>query len=185
MKVFHNVYTIDNHPNPQKVYDWIRDNLHSTGLLNTGSGVKEFKELIESNKEMGRLFYENGSPYMYDGVLLDEDPVAAAEDDAQADIEKVCKVREETWKEVKTLQSQTSYGVKAVNVEPTISITVGIKECGTRGYFEFYDTNNPDEWYAEGGLWFRGNKLVDYDGVMVLSSFVEDKLKEWGYEIDL
>lgn len=79
MKVFHNVYTIDNHPNPQKVYDWIRDNLHSTGLLNTGSGVKEFKELIESNKEMGRLFYENGSPYMYDGVLSDEDPVAAAE----------------------------------------------------------------------------------------------------------
>ena len=82
MKVLHNVYTIDNHPNQDAVYSWIRDNWHSTGALTTGSGVKEFKKLIEDSKEQGKLFYENGSPYMYDGVLLDEDPVATAEADA-------------------------------------------------------------------------------------------------------
>ncbi len=93
--------------------------------------------------------------------------------------------REETWKEVRTLVSQTAYGINGINENPTISITVGIKECGTRGYFEYYDVSDPDRWHSEGGLWFRGNKLVDYDGVGCLSSFVEDKLKEWGYEIDL
>lgn len=119
------------------------------------------------------------------GVLSDQDPVAAAEADAQADIEKACKAREETWETKANLVLQTSYGVKDTNDGCTISVTVGIKECGTRGYFELYDVNNVDNWYAEGGLWFEGNRLVDYDGVFELSSFVEDKLKEWGYEIDL
>ena len=92
--------------------------------------------------------------------------------------------REETWEEVRTLVSQTSYGVKGVNENPTVSITVGIKECGTRGYFEFYDVDD-ESWYEEGRLYFDGMRLISYEGVMVLSSFVEDKLKEWGYEIDL
>lgn len=91
----------------------------------------------------------------------------------------------ESFEVKRNLVSQSSYGVNDVNEQATIKVEVGIKECGTYGFFEFYDVNDPENWYAEGGLWFRDNKLVDYDGVFELSDFVTDKLKEWGYEIDL
>ena len=53
------------------------------------------------------------------------------------------------------------------------------------GCFEFYDIDTGGErLYAEGGLWFDGKELVDYDGVFQLPLPVIDKLKEWGYNTE-
>ena len=40
-----------------------------------------------------------------------------------------------------------------------------------------------ERWYAEGGLWFKGKTLVDYDGVFSLSHAIIDKLEENGYDV--
>ena len=192
MKVSFNVYRIDNHPNVNRIHDFMIKNW--VPVSGTTQDSEEYlKLLIKQSKESNHLFYENGKLYLGDGLLQQHsDPVADAEADANKDLVEVheeflkeTKARQETWEEVRTLQSQTSYGVNGVNVDPTVSITVGIKECGTRGWFEFYDVDDVDDWHEEGRLYFDGMKLTGYEGVMELSSFVEDKLKEWGYEIDL
>lgn len=67
----------------------------------------------------------------------------------------------------------------------TLEATVGIDD-EDYGWFEVYDVNNGEEgYYAEGGLWFDDNVLVDYDGVYDLPSCVKNKLIEWGYEVDM
>ena len=45
------------------------------------------------------------------------------------------------------------------------------------GYFENQKTG------TEGGLWFEGNELVDYDGVMSLPVAVASALKGAGYMV--
>ena len=41
-----------------------------------------------------------------------------------------------------------------------------------------------NEWHAEGGLWFKGKNVTDYDGVFALSSGVIELLKENGYNTE-
>ena len=50
------------------------------------------------------------------------------------------------------------------------------------GWFEQYDTNM--HYHAEGGLWFVGNELVDYDGIFALSQEVIDTLEENGFDVE-
>ena len=48
----------------------------------------------------------------------------------------------------------------------TLRITAHANMDRLRGWFEIYDTDGGDRWYAEGGLWFnQDGELVDYDGV--------------------
>ena len=42
-----------------------------------------------------------------------------------------------------------------------------------------------DDYYAEGGLWFNGNELTDYDGVFDLDENIIDCVKEMGAIIKL
>lgn len=78
-----------------------------------------------------------------------------------------------------------SFGSYGHTKNVRMSIEVGIDPIAERGYFEMYDVKSGGErWYAEGGLWFSGNTLKDYDGVCSLSSYILDKLKEWGIVID-
>ena len=94
--------------------------------------------------------------------------------------------REETFKVEETLIMETSFGPVGGPEKVNLEVTVGIKDDGDYGWFELYDIKTGGEnWYAEGGLWFSGNKLVEYDGVFDLPSFITDKLEEWGYEIEL
>ena len=40
------------------------------------------------------------------------------------------------------------------------------------------------EWHAEGGLWFEGKNVIDYDGVFALAGGVIELLNENGYSTD-
>jgi hypothetical protein len=65
-----------------------------------------------------------------------------------------------------------------------LEVTVRIKN-EERGSFEIYDVETGgDRVYAEGGLWFSGKYLRDYDGVFELPGYIMDKLVGWGYSMD-
>jgi len=53
----------------------------------------------------------------------------------------------------------------------TYELTVGVFKDRKKGYFEIYATDSEDDeyFYAEGGLWIEGGRVVDYDGVYELS----------------
>lgn len=93
-------------------------------------------------------------------------------------------MKKETFKVTEKLSLETSYGSVRKPVDVELEITVGIKDS-TYGYYELYDTlTGGEDWYAEGGLWFQGKDLIDYDGMFSLSGAVINKLKEWGYNVD-
>ena len=93
--------------------------------------------------------------------------------------------KKETFITTMNLVLENSFGVIGAEDNVELEVTVGIKEDGTYGWFEFYDTKSGGEdWYAEGGLWFEGITLTDYDGVFSLPDFVTNKLNEWGYDTD-
>ena len=93
--------------------------------------------------------------------------------------------KKETFITTKNLVLENSFGIIGAEDNVELKVTVGIKDYGAYGWFECYDTKSGGEdWYAEGGLWFEGNTLTDYDGVFSLPDFVIDKLKEWGYDTD-
>ena len=89
------------------------------------------------------------------------------------------------WVDVSDVFSENSFGVinEEAKVELTFNVSVGaLKEDGTRrGSFEWYSGDL--EWYAEGGLWFRGDELTDYDGCYSLASQIIEKLHEEGYDV--
>jgi hypothetical protein len=94
--------------------------------------------------------------------------------------------REETFESTQTLSMSNSFGIVRAPEQVKIEVNIGIHESGDTGWFELYDLETGgDDWYAGGGLWFRGNTLVEYDGVFSLPKVVADKLEDWGYEIDL
>lgn len=69
------------------------------------------------------------------------------------------------------------------NVE--LDVTVEIQDEKEYGHFEFYDTKTGGEnWYAEGGLWFDGKELSDYDGVFELPDFIIESLNQQGYNTE-
>ena len=77
---------------------------------------------------------------------------------------------------------QNSFGIIDEESKVQLHITIGINS-DTRGWFELYDVKSGgNHWYAEGGLWFDGKEVVDYDGVFCLSSYIVEKLKEMGYD---
>jgi hypothetical protein len=52
-----------------------------------------------------------------------------------------------------------------------------------RGSFEWVGGTNEDEECA-GGLWFKGKKLIDYDGVFALPKIVKEVLIKSGYSLE-
>ena len=92
-------------------------------------------------------------------------------------------MKQETFTVTQALSLENSYGtLKAADVE--LEVTVGIKDPGDYGWFELYDVETGgDEWYAEGGLWIKGNTVTEYDGVFALPPAITNKLKEWGCNV--
>ena len=63
--------------------------------------------------------------------------------------------------------------------------TVKIFNCNTRGGFEIYDIKTDGvEVYIEGGLWFTGKELTDYDGVYSLPKIVIFAIEQLGFNSD-
>ena len=92
--------------------------------------------------------------------------------------------KQETFQATQCLQLETSYGVLRKQNDVELDVSVRVNDSDQYGSFEIYDIETGGEdWYAEGGLWFEGNKVVDYDGVFSLPIPVINKLKEWGYDV--
>ena len=88
-----------------------------------------------------------------------------------------------TFEVVTNVRMETSYGVQDSSKGVKMEVTVGVSDEDNYGYFELYDTETGGErFYGEGGLWFKGKELIDYDGVFQLSQHVIAKLTEWGYD---
>ena len=96
----------------------------------------------------------------------------------------------ETWEWVENTDvcMENSFGkVRGTYTEMKFIINLRQNEYGayTSGSFEVYDTDSAgDEYYGEGGLWFRDNILVDYDGVYSLMPQIVAKLKQLGLGIE-
>jgi hypothetical protein len=92
-------------------------------------------------------------------------------------------MKKETFEVAIPLQLENSFGVIKAEDSVKIEVTVGMNSA-EYGWFELYDIETGgDDWYAEGGLWFKDNALTDYDGVFSLLPCIVEKLKEWGYDV--
>ena len=93
--------------------------------------------------------------------------------------------RQETFEVTfENIYLSNSFGTIMASKNVKMEVTVGFIPEEERGYFEMYDVaTGGDNYYAEGGLWFDGMTLTDYDGVFSLSDVVVNKLKEWGCEV--
>jgi hypothetical protein len=81
------------------------------------------------------------------------------------------------------LALENSFGTIRRENGVEMNITVRLQPNKNYGSFEMYDEETGgDEWYAEGGLWFEGKELVEYDGVFSLSRSVIQILEENGYD---
>ena len=90
----------------------------------------------------------------------------------------------ETFVVESPVKLETVYAVIDSSPKEELEITVAVSDKDRYGYFEILDIETEGErFYANGGLWFVGTKLTDYDGVFQLSDHVSNKLKEWGYDV--
>jgi hypothetical protein len=87
------------------------------------------------------------------------------------------------FKAIEGLSLENSFGTIKAEENIELNVTIGIDDADGTGWFELYDEETGgDEWYGEGGLWFDGKELIDYDGVFSLPVCVINKLKELGYD---
>ena len=91
----------------------------------------------------------------------------------------------EKWTVVSNVYAENSFGIVAEEENVTLSFQVEVGEVKPdgkqTGWFAWHDSSG--DWYAEGGLWFRNNTLVDYDGVFSLSAEILEKLHEAGFDV--
>lgn len=94
-------------------------------------------------------------------------------------------MKKEITKVVKeTLVMENSFGIvrKEKDVEVTYIVRLPKHHYGS---FEIYDNETGGEnWYAEGGLWFKDKTLTDYDGVFALLPTVIEILEENGFDLE-
>ena len=88
---------------------------------------------------------------------------------------------EYSFEAIEHLSLENSFGtIKEAEVKLQVNVEIGEKNYGS---FEVFDeATGGGEWYAEGGLWFEGKKLVDYDGVFSLPQCILDCLRENGFD---
>ena len=90
----------------------------------------------------------------------------------------------EKFEFVEGLVKENSFGVIKEEEGIKLNVSIGYRAKDNYGWFEFYDLKSGGEdWYAEGGLWFSGNRLRDYDGVFALPHFVLDCLERKGFDV--
>jgi hypothetical protein len=98
---------------------------------------------------------------------------------------KTIKDFNENFDALVNLIMENSFGVIRGAEQVEINVSVGYTSDDDHGWFEIYDNETGgEEWCAEGGLWFEGNELVDYDGVGSLPHVVANLLKKKGFNLD-
>ena len=55
---------------------------------------------------------------------------------------------------------------------------------GEYGSWEYQEDEDDEETYMEGGIWFDGKQIEDYDGCFKLPEEVVAALNELGYSLD-
>ncbi len=55
---------------------------------------------------------------------------------------------------------------------------------GEYGSWEYQEDEDDEETYMEGGIWFDGKQIEDYDGCFELPEEVVAALNELGYSLD-
>jgi hypothetical protein len=78
------------------------------------------------------------------------------------------------------LYEENSFGVTREQNAVETHFTACVKPDGN-GWFE---VDGGVDWYAEGGLWFEGKTLVDYDGVYSLPEEIVELLENNGFNCD-
>jgi hypothetical protein len=82
-----------------------------------------------------------------------------------------------------SLSLENSFMTIKEHSDVKLHITIGINS-DDYGWFELYDEETGgEEWYAEGGLWFDGKVVTEYDGVFCLPDSIVKKLVELGYDV--
>jgi len=90
----------------------------------------------------------------------------------------------DNFKVVNGLILESSYGVIDKEKDVELDVTIGYRSEDDYGWFEFYDVKTGgNKWYAEGGLWFNGKELTDYDGVFSLLPSIILYLKKKGFDV--
>lgn len=85
-----------------------------------------------------------------------------------------------------TLWWENSYTTLTDPATVDVEVIIYYDDTSTPCGFELYDVESGGEdFYADGGLWFTGNALTEYDGVFTLPDAIVDIIKEEGYSIDL
>tara|TARA_R100001591_G_scaffold81623_1_gene88465 strand:- start:71 stop:379 length:309 start_codon:yes stop_codon:yes gene_type:complete len=81
-------------------------------------------------------------------------------------------------------RNENSFGQVGEAKTVTMKYNINFNEEKQYGSFEIYDLESGgNDFYSEGGLWFKENELVDYDGIFCLPTPVLDKLEEWGLNV--
>ena len=94
-------------------------------------------------------------------------------------------MKKEIRKTVKqSLVMENSFGIVRRQDDVEVEFIVRLPS-NHYGSFEILDKDTGGEdWYAEGGLWFKGNELTDYDGVFCLSDVIMDILEDNGFDVE-
>jgi hypothetical protein len=90
------------------------------------------------------------------------------------------KVKEYSVTREVDLYEENSFGITREQNAVKTTFTVCIKADGN-GWFTI---DGGSEWYAEGGLWFEGKNLVEYDGVFNLAAEIIELLENNGFNCD-
>lgn len=96
------------------------------------------------------------------------------------------KTEQKTYTKTTTEHLTLENSFEIIREDRTVELncTIGIRDK-EYGWFEIYDEKTGgDEWHAEGGLWFEGKDVIDYDGVFALAGGVIELLKENGYNTE-
>tara|TARA_R100001443_G_scaffold113434_2_gene128064 strand:- start:515 stop:994 length:480 start_codon:yes stop_codon:yes gene_type:complete len=91
------------------------------------------------------------------------------------------QLKEIKFKKDVSVRYETSAGAITPTEKVIMTYNVWADKIKQRGGFEMYDNSNH---HAEGGLWFRENELVDYDGTFSLDLNIIDQLGKWGFNVD-
>tara|TARA_R110002020_G_scaffold138762_2_gene309271 strand:- start:1367 stop:1654 length:288 start_codon:yes stop_codon:yes gene_type:complete len=85
-----------------------------------------------------------------------------------------------TIKKTENICLENSWG-NTEREKKEVTYNIEVDAVKQYGFFEMY-CDNGQVYYAEGGLWFTGGVLTDYDGIFDLPNTIKEKLTDWGFD---